>query len=154
MGLESPGTRSTHPEQEKTRLWQELLSKTLPLDDDRLELLPDILADFCQTLGLLTGEKLGQYLRNPEAELSVIDDIKQYAKDLSRGSQSDDEHMIANTLYYAAIAHALLCHDAKITRYSYAELANAFGRLSKIGWIEKHFAQLFARACKYCQKKH
>lgn len=146
MGLKRPEVKSTDAEQKKARLWRNLLSKPFPKDSDQLDVLPDILADFCQTLGLVAGDKLGEYLRNPKADLSVIDNIKKYAKVLSRDSRSDDEHIIANTLYYAAIAHALLYHQRKITEFSYTELKKAFDKLRRIMWIEKHFTQLFVKA--------
>ena len=153
MGLKNPKTQSADPEQKMVRLWHELQSKPLPMDEERLELLPDILSDFCQTLGLLTGDRMGEYLRNPKTELSIVENIKQYAKTLSRTSRSDDEHIVANTLYYAAIAHALLYHETKITGYSYAELVQAFEKLRRMNWIEKHFVQLFTKACRYSKRK-
>ena len=154
MGLKDPATESISAKQKEAQLWRGLLSRPLPLDRAQLEMLPGILADFCQTLGLLAGDKLGEHLRNPKTELSVIDNIKQYAKVLSRRSQSEEEHVTANTLYYAAIAHALLYHQTKITEFGYAELTKAFDRLRRIDWVEKDFTELFAKAYKRCQKTH
>lgn len=153
IGLKNPGAKLRPPDQKKAQLWRDILSKHLPMDKSQIEKLPEILADFCQTIGLLTGDKLGECLRNKNTDLSVIENIKQYAKALSRKSRTEEEHIIANTLYYSTIAHALLYHNTKITEYSYPELTKAFDKLRKIDWIEGHFAQLFTRAFKYCQGK-
>ena len=150
IGLKSPGAESRFPDQKKTQLWRDILDKHLPIDESQIEKLPEVLADFCQTLGLLTGDKLGECLRNQDTELSVIENIKQYAKVLSRKSRTDEEHIIAKTLYYSAIAHALLNQKTKITEYSYAELTKAFDRLRKVDWMEDYFILLFAKAWKHC----
>ena len=153
IGLEESGSKSKGRDREKTQIWRNMLSMYLPMDESQLEMLPDILADFSQTLGLLKGEKLSKYLRNRKTDLSIIEHIKQYAKSLSRKSKSDKEHTAANTLYYAAIAHALLYHKTKITKFSYAQMAKAFDKLRKLDWIKNYYTQLFTLAWKYCQEK-
>ncbi|MBL7187679.1 MAG: hypothetical protein ISS70_15260 [Phycisphaerae bacterium] len=153
IGLKSPGAQPRVPDQKKAQLWRDTLSKHPPMDESQIEKLPEILADFCQTLGLLTGDKLEEWLRNQETDLSVIENIKQYAKTLSRKSRTDEEHVIANTLYYTAIAHALLYHKTKITEYSYAELTKAFDKLRKVVWIEDRYILLFTQAWEHCRKK-
>ena len=152
IGLKSPGSKGKNPEQRKSRLWHDILGKHLPMDESQMEKLPEILADFCQTLDLLTGDTLGECLRNQDTDLFVIENIKQYAKSLSRKNRTDEEHIIANTLYYSAIAYALLYHKKKITEYSFAELTKAFDKLRKIDWIGGYFARLFTKAYKYCQR--
>jgi hypothetical protein len=153
IGLEKSGAKSTSRDREKAQIWHDVLSRYLPIDESQLEMLPDILADFSQTLGLLKGEKLSIYLRDRKTDLSTIENVKHYAKILSRKSKSDKEHAAANTLYYAAIAHALLYHKTKITELSYAQLAKAFDKLHKLDWIKNYYTQLFTLAWKYCQKK-
>ena len=150
IGLTNQGAQPKPPSHKKAQLWRDILTKHLPIDESQIERLPEILTDFCQTLGLLTGTKIGECLQNQGTDLSIIEDIKQYAKALSRKNQTDEEHIIANTLYYSAIAHALLYHKTKITEYSYAELTKAFDKLRKVDWMEDYFILLFTKAWKYC----
>ena len=153
MGLRHPRSKSVTMENKQAQLWHNLLSRPLPLDKPQLETLPVVLADFCHTLGLLAGPSLQGLLQDPSTEVSVIENIKLYAKDLSRQSQSQQEHTSANTLYYAAIAHALLYHQRKITAFGYQDLGKAFSELQKLKWVDEKFRCLFKEACEYCNRK-
>ncbi len=55
----------------------------------------------------LAGEPLGKLLADPSTEPALIRRIKDQARTLSTSAGSKEEHRVANTLYYAALAHAL-----------------------------------------------
>ncbi|MFC1765838.1 hypothetical protein ACFL6U_27645 [Planctomycetota bacterium] len=155
IGLK-PKDKSAKPitlEQKAADRWQGLLACPLPLENPQGEILPGVLADFCQTHGLLAGESLGNLLQNPQTELATIEVIKAYAKIRSRQSQSEADHLVANALYYAALAHALLYHQQRITNFSYLDLANSFDHLSKTEWVGQNYTRLFEKAYHYCLEK-
>ena len=138
---------------DKSDLWSEHLAKPLPLESSELQMLPGILTDYCQRLGLLSQETIGVLLKNPDTDLAIIQVIKKYAKQLARKSQVKDARMIASTLYYAAIAHALVHHHKRITSLSYQSLSRTFLRVSKFDWLARPYAQLFTKAQKQCRLK-
>ncbi|MFC1764012.1 hypothetical protein ACFL6U_18300 [Planctomycetota bacterium] len=140
-------------EQKAADLWQGLMACPLPLDDFQGSILPGVLADFCQTQGLLTGESLESLLQNPQTDLAMVEVIKTYAKMRSRQSQSEAEHLIANALYYAALAHALIYHQKRITNFVYLDLAHSFDHLRKTEWVGTVFTHLFEKAYHYCLAK-
>ena len=79
--------------------------------------------------------------------------IKDYGRKLSNKADSDAEHHIANTIYYAAIAHALVYHNIMITSHSYEDLTKSYGRLSKENWLPDNLLNLFKQSLKYCRAK-
>jgi len=154
IGLKSRSAeQSVSTQHTKAGLWAERLSKPLPLETPELQALSVVLTDFCQRLGLLSQETIGVLLKNPDTELAVIKVIKKYAKQFSGKSHSKDECMIAKTLYYAAIAHALVYHKKRITSFGYQDLTLKFQRLSKSAWLDTYSLGLFGKALKRCRTK-
>jgi hypothetical protein len=129
------------------------LSQSLPLDKSQIDVLPAILGNLCHTIGLLAGETILSLLQNPSTDISLIERIKQYGKDLSNRAESKAENEVATAIYYAAIAHALAFHDLRITRFSYKRLETSFSRLVKEKWISKDLSVLFKIASKCCKEK-
>ena len=78
---------------------------------------------------------------------------KDYGRKLSAGTKSDAEHHTANTIYYVAIAHALVYHDLKITQYSYKDLQQSLSQLSEEDWIPQSLRDFFTKAFEYCGSK-
>ena len=72
------------------------------------------------------SESIRNLLVNPTTDIQLINKIKEHGKILSQKAQVDIEHDTANAIYYAAIAHALVCHNLKITKFSYEELEKSF----------------------------
>ena len=118
-----------------------------------MDALPEALEEFCQTLGLIGTETIGNLLQTPETSLLVIRQIKFFARKVSQQSETDEERLAANTLYYVSIAHALVHHKTRITKYSYRELALKFTRLTEMDWTEPFILDLFDTAHKYCRTK-
>lgn len=137
----------------KAEMLHRWLSQTLPLDKSQTDMLPAVLGQLCHTMGLLAGETIVSLLRSPSTDISLIERIKRYSKELSSRAESKAEHEAATALYYAAIAHALVFHDERITRFSYKKLETSFSRLVKEKWISKELSVLFKIAGKYCKEK-
>jgi hypothetical protein len=139
--------------QKKAEMLRRWLSQTLPLDKSQTDMLPAVLGQLCHTMGLLAGETIVSLLRSSSTDVSLIERIKRYGKELSSRAESKAEHEAATALYYAAIAHALVFHDERITQFSYKKLEASFSRLVKEKWISKELSVLFKIAGKYCKEK-
>jgi hypothetical protein len=106
------------------------------------------------TIWALASKPIGELLEDTKTEIALIRKIKDYGKKLSKHAKSEFEHHhVANTIYYAAIAHGLVFSNSRITRFSYKELRQSFCRLSKEGWIPKGLLGLFMKASEYCETK-
>ena len=86
-------------------------------------------------------------------ELRVLKRVKDYGKQLASREDSDVEHAVSITIYFAAIASALLFCDHKITSYTYPALGEAFGTLIDKPWMTPELARHFSKARKLCKKK-
>lgn len=138
-------------------------------DDRKAELLWDLLAGILpirisntkahskepenlqSTISSLLEEPIGQLLNNPNTDLISLRKVKNYAKRLSKNTESKNEHQVANIVYYAAVACALVFHHKRITKFSYSNLEKYFHRLGQEKWIPKYIQNLFARAYDYCR---
>ena len=138
-------------EQIKADLLHDRLAVSLPLGPSTVEMLPDI--PLGKTIGVLAGDPIGKLLQNPQTDIVVFRKIKDYSKKLSKNAKSETEHVIANTMYYAAIASALVFHKKRITKFSYKDLSHSFNMLSKETWIPSDIRSLFTKASKYCNSK-
>lgn len=138
-------------EQQKADLLSDRLSETLPLYYSTEQKPASKLRRLGQTIAALAGEPIGKLLQAPKTDIAIIKMTKDYARRLSASAKSEAEHHAANTIYYAAIAHALVRHDLKITKLSYQDLLESFCQLSKEDWIPKNLCELFAGASEYCK---
>lgn len=92
-------------------------------------------------------------MKNPERGISVIKEIKDYAKQSGASAKSEIESDIFLVIYYGTIANALLFHDQKITQHSYKDLEQFFCSFAKKDWILDELTELFKKAQEYCQEK-
>ncbi|MDP6542726.1 MAG: hypothetical protein QGH60_01980 [Phycisphaerae bacterium] len=99
----------------------------------------------------IQARAIGDLLLRPDTDLAELTSLKQYAKDLSRQDGPELSREVAITVYYAAIAAALMHHRRKIANFSYGELEAAFTRLIEADWVAWDIADLLARARKICQ---
>lgn len=99
-----------------------------------------------------SGVPLGDVLTASTSDFATIRDIKRRAKKMTKGEESPSEH-IAVTIYFAAIANALLHHKAKITSYSYESLQVSFNKLMNKSWMTQGLRQLFTDAVEVCRNK-
>jgi len=72
---------------------------------------------------------------------------------LSHTLTSEARKAIATTIYYAAIAGALLYHDKKITAYSYQELGKSLSRLAGKEWMTPELTEMFSHARNVCKDR-
>jgi len=137
----------------KKELLEFALSQNLPLDRQQIAQLPEILGRLCQAMGRLTGDVIGEILKNPSSDLQMIKRVKNHAKHRAEKAGSREEHDAHAAVYYAAIAHALVFHDRRITQFPYPALAETYSRLSKETWVSKDLVMLFKLARAYCQER-
>lgn len=138
-------------EQQKTDLLSDRLGDTLPLYYSTEQRPASKLRRLGQTIAALAGEPIGKLLQDPKTDVATIRMTKDYGRKLSANAKTEAEHHTANTIYYAAIAHALVRHDLKITKLSYEDLIESFCQLSKEDWIPKSLRDLFVEALEYCK---
>jgi len=140
-------------DQEKAALLSDRLSDTLPLYYSTEQKPASRLKRLGQTIAALAGEPIGKLLEDPKTDISIIRMTKDHGRKLSTTYDSEAEHHTANTIYYAAIAHALIYHNLKITKLSYEDLQKSFRQLSKEGWIPNNLRDLFTNAYEYCKER-
>jgi hypothetical protein len=129
------------------------LDGTLPLDAAVVEALPAILGRLSKQLIPLAGRPLGEVLLDQNIDLNAIKTIKDYGKRLTNRHDSDADDAAGVTIYYAAIASALLFHNEKITQHTWAHLDRSFDLLLNKPWMPPEFLRHFAKARKHCIKK-
>jgi len=156
LGFKKEQAENPHiSDSEKTDLLLDLLAIPLPVDPSQVSDLPDILRPLCQELTSISGEPLAKLLFDSNVDVSAFQQIKDYAKDFgtSTSLKSDISRDVALTIYYAAIASALIFHDSKITKNSYEDLVHSFESLCKQEWISKDLIRHFEKARQQCNKK-
>ncbi len=118
-------------------------------------LLADSLAMMVGRLGYevqaAAGRSLQEVLLSAQTDLGLLQAIKDCSKRLSAGLDSKTEAAMATTIYYAALASALVHHDRRITRRSYDELERSFMAFAARKWIPPELAVLFQRAGDHCR---
>jgi len=142
------GTDCGDADRNRMDLLNDKLNQTLPLYEDEPRKKSKQLS---RTIAVLSGEPIGKLLQDPESELSIIKAIKEHGRQLADRSKSATEHQAANTIYFAAIAHALVVKKEKITRFSKDDLQQAFDRLSQENWMPAWLLELFAEAGNRCK---
>jgi len=138
-------------DQQKAELLSDRLNETHPLYYSTEDKLSKKLKNLRHTIVVLAGEPIGKLLQDPGTDIAIVKMTKDYGRKLSKRANSEAEHHTANTIYYAAIAHALIFHDLKITKYTYNNLHESFYHLSKENWIPDWLLELFMRASEYCK---
>ena len=101
----------------------------------------------------LAGKSLAEVLFDPKSDVGLLQAIKDYSKRLSCTSMRAAEAAVATSIYYAALASALIYHEKKITQYGYEALDESFALLIEKRWMEPALARLFSRARTICQQR-
>lgn len=140
-------------EQQKADLLSDRLNDTLPFYYSEEQEPSKRLKPLGQTIAALAGEPIGKLLQDPKTHITIIRMAKDYGRKLSTQAKTEAEHHAANTIYFAAIAYALVHHNLKISKYSYKDLHQAFRQLSEQEWIPRNLCGLFKKACQYCEAK-
>ena len=134
----------------KTELLQDKLSETLLSGSIKDSPLSKELTHLCRISGIAAGESIRNLLSNPATDIQLINKIKEHGKALSQNAQTIAGHDTANVIYYAAITHALVYHNLKITKFSYEELEKSLAIFTRTDWISKDLLKLFSKAIKLC----
>ena len=141
------------PIQGFSELIQAYLAGTLPFNGVVGGDLPPMIGGLRKDQGRHGEKTLGDVLTNPKSELNAIRNIRRYANSMASRKSSKIKHAVAKTIYFAAIAHALIFHDVKITTYSYESLRASFNALSEKPWIPSNLIELFVKARNVCCHK-
>ena len=141
------------PEQEKSELLQDRLTESLPIEHAQKSLSKTAARHLCGVAGVIVGEPIRDLLSDMGTDIALINRIKNYGKKVSEHANSLAAHDTANAIYYAAIAHALVFHGRKISKFSYKDLEHAFEVFSKKNWIPANLVNLFQKAGQCCCRK-
>ena len=142
------------PDEAREDLLSKRLRGSLPLTQTQANDLAVIAGELRERLPL-QGRALGEVILDEETELEVLVEIKEYGKALSTATESDIERDVGLTIYYAAIASAMLFRRKTITSYSFGALADAFGTLvdKHKRWMNPKLDRHFRKARRACRKK-
>ena len=151
MGTGGDSTDLT-PDEAREELLGRRLRGSLPPTQTQAHDLAVIVGELRERLPL-QGRALGEVILDEETELEILVEIKEYGKALSTATESEVDRDIGLTIYYAAIASAILFGDQRISSYSFGALVEAFAALVDKRWMNPKLARHFAKAGKACRKK-
>jgi len=154
MGAGDPDPAAERGDDETLR---DLLHEQLTCAEPRGSLLRETLVMMIDraagATGVLAGRTLGEALLDPQSDLDLLGAIKEAAKTLSSTLDSRTETALAKTVYFAAIAAALVHHEAKITQHSCETLAESLAQLMEKRWMARELVELFTRARQMCASR-
>jgi hypothetical protein len=154
IGSDGHGTdQASYSESNTAELLRDRLAQSFPsarpfgLPVPWLSVLP------CLPTVLLPRETIGDLLQGPQTPMSLLKRLKQHGKDLFSKAESEPQRDVGLTIYYAAIANALVFHGVLITRFDYAGLRRPLATLADKEWMFPELRVLFAKARNYCVAK-
>lgn len=155
IGAEShrPNTKPSELHR-KAELLRDRLAETVSLYDPHPADLSTTQTRMSHKLADLAGEPIGRQLLDPAIDLAVIRRIKNHGRKLAESARSKPQRRVASTIYYAAIAAALLFHGTRITSHSYADLGKSLRRLMDETWISPSLTELFRKASAIIEEHH
>jgi hypothetical protein len=103
--------------------------------------------------GAIMGPRLSELLLDPTTDLAVLRRVKEYAKSLGKDAGSDVQKDAFLTLYFAAIAAAVVLHEGRITEHSDQDLRYFFGFFAQVTWMPITLAGLFVRAAQFIRTR-
>lgn len=101
----------------------------------------------------LAGKSLGEVLLDSRCGIDLLLAVKDCAKKLSHALISEAKKAVAVTVYYSAVAAALVHHNKKITGHSYEKLDESFSMLASNAWMTPQLSSLFLRARDICRSR-
>ena len=146
--VDSPGEQISS-DQRKAELLQDILAESLPVEFPKSNL-SEQLTTLCKISGIASEESIRDLLTCPKTDVRLLRMIRDNYKKKSKCADPEVEQ-VATTIYYAAIAYALVVHNIKITKFSLKNLQNAFSLLINTKWIPPVLSSIFVKACDYCQ---
>jgi len=102
------------------------------------------------TLRSVHGPPIRELLAAPDADVSVLRQIKEYAKTLGARTESEIEKDVFLAIYFAAIAGARVFHGEHITEHTDEDLSRFFRGFADAAWMTTNPAELFEKAAACC----
>ncbi len=153
VGLDQgQGERCDPEEAIKDRL-EACLAETGWADDGRERGWPGVLGRLLGPRRPHAQQSVGEVLQDPQATLTAVKNIRRYAKQKAARIDDEVEHAVMTTMYFAAIASALVFHEQRITTYSYGSLRSSFDKLRRKPWMSTSLAELFDKAEQMCRDR-
>lgn len=137
----------------KAVMLRDLLGRRPADEPDLQEALRSISAQATGRAPHTLGRSLRELLLDPQSDTTILQAIKDHTKRLSATVTSGSQTLMTTTIYYAAIAAALVHHGERITKYSWENLAERFSLLAQRTWIDDDIKGLFARAAEGCRQR-
>lgn len=154
LGAQDPDPASEKYHDDTLRaLLHEQLASVAPRESLLRETLNMLIDSAGASASGLDDKSLDEILLSPQSDLELIRAIKEGSKTLSCTLDSQSETALARTIYFAAIAAALVHHGAKITQMTDEALAEALALLSEKPWMTPELIELFSRARGICQSR-
>lgn len=100
----------------------------------------------------LLNRSVKETLLDPHCDLAVLKAIKDHSKRLSAMVASGSQTLIAATIYYGAVASAMVYHDQRISQYTYENLGARFLALTQRSWVDRELQELFTLAAAACRR--
>jgi len=94
---------------------------------------------------------IGDALLAPSTTASTLEKLKEFGRKLFAEGMTPPQRDAGLTIYYAAIAGALVCHNVRVTRLSYRELHQSLATLSDKEWMPVELKTLFGKARQICE---
>jgi hypothetical protein len=157
QNLFSLGTAKPDPSDEEgdNEKMADLLEEQLACALPERSLLFDALITMMEQQGYdtqpLAGKPLRQVLSDPASDIGLLRAIKECSKTLSCTLDSEVEMALATTIYYAALASALVHHDEIITQSSYEKLDGSLALLIGKKWMAEELVALLSQAQRICR---
>ncbi|MFC1792966.1 hypothetical protein ACFL3Q_05205 [Planctomycetota bacterium] len=134
-------------------LLREYLTKKCPTGLDEITKNSSIIIVHMQNQMLLrSGKSVAEALSDPKTDLVILREIKEHYKEISFSEDSKRKRHAATAIYFAAIAHALVFHNQKISEYSFDKVYQSLNKIAANQWITADLKNLYIKAQEICQR--
>lgn len=140
IGIESSRGDTDGPLDLTAKLLRKKLDGHLPPDPAAAAKLPSVLDNIYKELVPGGRRSLGEALADPKTDITTLLRIKDAAKRDASKDGNESQRAVSVSIYYTAIASALLFHDRKITTYTYDTVASGIAKLLEKPWIPETLA--------------
>ncbi|MBN1359883.1 MAG: hypothetical protein JW993_04795 [Sedimentisphaerales bacterium] len=94
---------------------------------------------------------LREVLLDRRSGLNMVSDVRRHAKQQTTRTDDEVKHAVMTTIYFAAIASALVFHGRRISTYSPESLRCSFAKLCRKTWMPAELVELFEKADEACR---
>lgn len=93
-----------------------------------------------------SGKAVLEILTDPAAALPVVEKVKERYKLIAQRAAAPAERQVATSIYFAAVAYALIFHGQRITQHADDYVIESFGKLAAKPWMTPELVELFMKA--------